>query len=687
MQYPLAREVVRYMGEPVAVVVARNRALAEDALERIAVAYEPLPAITDVAQAMQPGAVPLHPAAPRNLATHIVEQVGDVEAAVAQADLVVRERFTTNRHAGVPLETRGLVAHYDPGTELLTVWGVTKVPHFNRRVLADLLEMPEHRIRFVEPDVGGGFGVRGEFYPEDFLVPCLARLLQAPVQWIEDRREHLQATNHSRQQTHEALLALRRDGTILALQDRVYVDIGAYVRTHGFIVPALTAAMLPGPYRIPNYRCDAYAVLTNKTPIGTYRSPGRYEANFVRERLLDLAAARLGMDPAALRFKNLLTPKELPYDVGTTTLETPTVYDSGDYPEALRQALARIDYAGFRAQQASWRRQGIYRGIGIGCYVEKTGLGPFEGARVQVDASGKVVVWTGATHLGQGLETMLAQVCAEVLPVDLDEVTVYHGDTSHVPYGVGSFASRSTVMAGSATYLAAQKVREKILTLVAHHLEAAVDDLELVAGRVQVRGAPARSLTLRQVAQLAMPQHTLPRGLEPGLEATAYFHADHMTYANGVAVVTVEVDPETCTARLLRCVVACDLGRAVNPLTVEGQVAGGAAQGIGGALYEELVYDAQGQLLTASFMDYLLPSAMEVPHVETVILETPTPLNPLGVKGVGEGGIAGMGGAVANAIADALAPFGVQVRSLPLHPDALFRLLQEAKSPAETKPT
>jgi carbon-monoxide dehydrogenase large subunit len=681
LQYPLAGDIVRYVGEPLAVVVARDRYIAEDGVDRIEVTYDPLPIVTGVSTAMQPGTVELHAGGEHNIAAHIVEQVGDIAAALQRADVVVHERFTTNRHAGVPMETRGLVAQYERGHDVLTVWGVTKVPHINRRMLAEMLDMPPHRIVFIEPDVGGGFGVRGEFYPEDFLVPCIARHLGVPVKWVEDRREHLQATNHSRQQTHEATLALTQDGLILGLQDRFYVDIGAYVRTHGFIVPALTASMLPGPYRIPNYRCDAYAVLTNKTPVGTYRSPGRYEANFVRERLLDIAAARLGMDPAALRFKNLLTPEDLPYDVGTTTLDSPTIYDSGNFPDALHRALEQIEYAGFRAQQAAWRDQGIYRGIGIGYYMEKTGLGPFEGARVHVDNSGKVVIWTGATHLGQGLETTLSQICAEVLHVDFDDITVRHGDTTHVPYGVGTFASRATVMAGNATYLASQRVREKIFALAALHLEATPADLELHDGRVQVRGTPSRGLSLQEVAQLAMPQHALPRGLEPGLEATEYFHTDHMTYVNGVAVVIVEVDVHTGLAKLLRCVIACDIGRAVNPMIVEGQIAGGAAQGIGGALYEELVYDQAGQLLTASFMDYLLPSTMEVPKIEAIILESPTPLNPLGVKGVGEGGIAGMGGAVANAIADALAPYGVQVHSLPLHPSALYHLMQRATAP------
>ncbi len=581
LQYPLARDTVRYVGEPLAVVVARDCYRAEDGVDLIKVTYEPLPVVTDVEAAMQPGTVVLHAGGENNLAAHIVEQVGDIAAALQAADVVVRERFTTNRHAGIPLETRGLVAQYERGRDILTVWGVTKVLHVNRRILAALLEIPEHTIMFIEPDVGGGFGVRGEFYPEDFIVPCVARHLDMPVKWVEDRREHLQAANHSRQQTHEITLALTHDGTILGMQDRFYADIGAYVRTHGVAVPALTAGMLPGPYRIPNYRCDAYAVLTNKTPIGTYRAPGRYEANFVRERLLDMAAVRLGMDPAALRFKNLVTPEELPYAVGTTTLETPTIYDSGNFPDALRQALAHIDYAGFRAQQDDWRSQGKYRGIGIGYYVEKTGLGPFEGARVQVDDTGKVVIWTGATELGQGLETMLSQICAEVLQVDFDDITVRHGDTTHVPYGVGTYASRTTVMAGNATHLAAQTVREKMFLIVAQHLEVAPADLELHDGRVQVRGTPVHSLPFRQVAQLAMPQQTLPRGLEPGLDATEYFYVDQMTYANGVGLVTVEVDVHTGAVQLLRCVIACDVGRAVNPMTVEGQFAGGAAQGIG----------------------------------------------------------------------------------------------------------
>jgi len=677
LQSPLATDKVRYVGEPVAVVIASSRYLAEDAMDLIATEYEPLPVVTDAGRALEPGAPVLHEAIAGNLVQRMEMRTGDVAAALAGADRRISERFAVQRHTGVPMETRGLVASYDAGSRALTLWGVAKVPHWNRRVLSELLEYPEHLIRFVELEVGGGFGVRGEFYPEDFVIPWAAMRLGHPIGWVEDRREHLMAANHSRQQLHEVEIGVRRDGTIVALKDRFLADLGAYIRTHGVIVPELTAALLPGPYRIPNYLCEALCVLTNKTPTGTYRGPGRYECTFVRERLVDLVAKELGLDPAEVRRRNFIQPDEFPYEVGGNALGQHTVYDVGDYAGAFEAALVAIDYKAARAQQEAARKEGRYVGIGLGCLVEKAGLGPWEYARVEVDGSGHVAVYSGAASVGQGLETTLAQICGEELRIGVEAVTVIHGDSALVPFGIGGFASRGAMVAGSAVFEASRKLRMKMLTVAGGLLEAHPDDLVLENGRVSVRGLPERSVSFRDLARAAAPGQRLPPGMEPGLSATHFFEAPKMSYPYGTHAALVEVDPETGMVSLLKYAIAYDIGKAINPMIVEGQLVGGLAQGIGGALYEELVYDAEGQPLATTFMDYLLPGAGEMPQVTIarILEETPTPLNPLGVKGAGEGGSSGAGAAIANAVADALSPLGVPVTSLPLSPDRLLGLI------------
>jgi len=676
LQPALATGVVRYVGEPIAFVVAASRYLAEDVLERIDVDWEPLPVVADARRASDPGMPILHPAAGGNVIERLVTRAGDASGALASAERRITERFAVQRHTGVPMETRGLTAAHDPGTGVLTLWGVAKVPHFNRRVLADLLGHPEHLIHFIELEVGGGFGVRGEFYPEDFMVPWAAVRLGRPVQWIEDRREHLMAANHSRQQYHDVEIGVRRDGTIVALRDRFMADLGAYIRTHGVVVPELTIALLPGPYRIQHYECEALCVMTNKTPTGTYRGPGRYEGTFVRERLIDRVAAELGLDPADVRRRNFIDPSEMPYEVGGASLGQRTVYDCGDYRSAFEQALEAADYAAVRREQKEARARGRYLGIGVGCVLEKAGLGPWEYARVEVDGSGRVAVYSGVASVGQGIETTLAQVVAEELAVDAEDVTVVHGDSARVPFGIGGFASRGAAVALPAALEAARKVREKIFRVASSLLEAHAGDLVLDAGRVHVRGMPERSLTLRQLARAAVPG---PPGMEPGLLAAHFFEAPKMTYPYGTHVAAVEVDPATGRVTLRKYVVTYDVGRAINPLIVGGQIAGGLAQGLGGALLEELVYDDQCQPLTTTFMDYLVPTAMEMPEgtIVKILEETPTPLNPLGVKGVGEGGSSGAGAAIANAVADALAPLGVAITELPLSPDRLARLLRE----------
>ena len=681
LQFPLARDRTRYVGEPIALLIAADRYLAEDAAEAVTVEYDVLPPVTSAEEAARPAAPVLYDGSPGNVAEHLTTIVGDPVRLLANADIRIRQRFTIQRHTGVPLETRGLVASHDRDTGMLTVWGPTKVPHFNRRVLADLLGLPQARIRFVEPDVGGGFGVRGEFYPEDFLVPWASIALGRPVKWIEDRREHMMATNHSRQQIHEAEIAATGDGRILALVDHVLVDMGAYIRTHGVSVPELTAALLPGPYRIPAYSCDIDCLLTNKTPTGTYRAPGRFEANFVRERMIDLLARRLGEDPTEIRRRNFISAGEMPFSVGTAALGVPTVYDTGDYASALDAAVQAAHYARFRADQLEMRKRGRLVGIGVASIVEKSGLGPWETARVEIDRAGRLVVYSGVTSVGQGMETTLAQICAEELGQAPDDITVVHGDTALVPEGVGAFASRGTVVGGNAVLFAARTVKEKLLDVAARRLEASPADLILAPGRVTVRGSPARSLTF---ADLVTAVPGIPGGADgPVLSATHVFEAPRMTYPYGSHVATVEVDPETGQVTILDYAIAYDVGKAINPRLVEGQLVGGLAQGIGGALLEELVFDGDGQPLSVTFMDYLMPTAMEMPHTITVKIleETPTPLNPLGIKGAGEGGTAAVGAAIANAVSDALAPWGIEVTDLPLSPDRILTLLRRSVRP------
>lgn len=682
LQFPLARDKVRYVGEPVALVVAETRYLAEDAAELVEVEYEPLEAVTDARAALDPQAPLLHEAAGTNLAAEFTQQVGDAGAALATADLVVTLELSIGRHAAVPLETRGLVAEYDSGSGRLTVWGPTKVPHFNRAVLARLLELPEEQIHFIETAVGGGFGARGEFYPEDFLIPWAARRLGRPVAWQEDRCENLLACNHSRQQHHQAQLGVRSDGAIVALVDQLVNDQGAYVRTHGATVPALTSAMLPGPYRVTNYRCHVLCALTNKTPTGTYRGPGRFEAAFVRERLLDEAARRLGMDPAEIRRRNFIPPEAFPYPVGTHTLGQEVVYDSGRYRDLFEQALVRFDYSGWRERQRAARQAGRYLGIGLACFVEKSGLGPWEWAQVRLAPHGEVEVRSGLAQVGQGAATAMAQITADRLGIALDAVRVVTGDTDLVPRGHGAFASRGTVMGGSAVFLAAERLRERLLQLAAEALEVAPADVELHAGAASVRGLPERRVTLGELAARA--------GGAGGLIAEATFDAPHMVYPYGVHLAAVEVDPATGAVELQRYLVAYDVGRAVNPTMIEGQLIGGVAQGIGGALFEEFAYGPDGQLLAGSFMDYLLPTAREVPRVDILLREdAPSPLNPLGLKGAGEGGVVGGGAVLASAIEDALAPFGVRFTELPITPErirAALRQLEPAGGASRPQP-
>ena len=670
LQYPLASDRVRYVGDPIALIIAHSRYQAEDALDHVLVNYDPLPVNIDTKHKV---VAPLHNKAKDNIASNFVQQKGDTSTAFKNAEHITKLRFTSGRHSGVPLETRGLIAHYDATQERLKVWGPTKVTHFNRGVLAHMLDMGEHQIQMIEPDVGGGFGVRGEFYPEDYLIPYAALTLKQPVKWIEDRLENLMACNHSREQVYEMEMALKKDGAILGIKVLLSNDQGGYIRTHGIIVPELSAAIFPGPYHIPNYRCEVRSVLTNKTPAGTYRAPGRYECNTSRERLLDLAASELMIDPVKLRSMNLIQPENMPYKVGTKSLGEDIVYDSGDYPYALQEVVRLSKYEENRINHNPLSNKKT--GYGIACFVEKTGLGPFEGARIEIDQTGRVTISTGAASVGQGLETTLAQIASSVLTIPPDSIRVLHGDTDLIPYGVGSFASRATVMAGSAVYYAAQHIHKKLLVVAAHILKCPVDKLTISDGDIFITESQDNRLTIAQVAQQSSPRNC-PPDIEPGLDFTHYFRCNQMTFAHGATIVKVEIDSATCAVVPKHVWIVYDIGKAINPQMVKGQVEGGAIQGLGGALLEEFKYDSNGQLISGSFVDYLLPTSTETPIMELKRLDrSPSTLNPIKVKGAGECGIAGMGGALANAVADALGDSGKKVDVLPITSEKVWQWL------------
>jgi aerobic carbon-monoxide dehydrogenase large subunit len=665
LQPVLATGVVRYAGEPLAVVVAADPYLAEDAAELVDVDIDEAPAVLDAAAAASPGSPRLFPGG--NVAADFTLGYGDVAAAFARADHVVETEVRIGRHGAVPLEPRTLLAEPDPVTGELTIYGMTKVPVFNRDLLARLLGMDETMIHVPAVDAGGGFGARGEFYPEDYLVPWLARTLRRPVKWVEDRAEHLVAVNHSRQQVHRLAAAFDATGRLLGLRAEVVHDNGAYCRTHGIIVPELTLAMLPGPYRVPAYRGRVQVVLTSKTPCGTYRAPGRFEGSAAREQLLDVAASQLGIDRVELRRRNLLTAGELPCQRALNTLGTDVVLDAGDYPGLLAAAAAEAGRLGYPADVTEGRQAGRLRGLGVAAFLEKSGLGPQETADVVVSGTGAVHVYSGGTSLGQGIETVLAQIAADALGVDPAMVSVVNGDTDRQPFGGGSWASRSTVVAGSAVHAAAHAVRDRATEVAARMLEASAGDLVNDDGAVSVRGDPAARVTLAEIARATAPasRYLLP-GEPAGLSARRRFEVAHMTYPYGVHIAVVDVDPGTGRVKVLRYLVAYEVGRAINPALVEGQLRGGAVQGIGGALLEEFCYDDAGQPQSATFMDYRMPTAAEVPPIDVLVTQdAPAPGNPLGVRGAGEGGVSAAGAVLASAVRDALGLAG-SVGRLPL---------------------
>jgi len=658
----LAKEYVRYVGEPVAVVFANDSYAAEDAAEMVFLDIEEFDASIDP---LEPK--PFHPDLRAEIAL-IEKQYGDIETAFESADVLVELELGVGRHTGVPMETRGAIASWN-GT-MLRVYGAAKVPHYNRQAISQMLGIPLTQIHLHEGHVGGGFGIRGELYPEDVLVAAAAMRLGRPVKWIEDRREHLIAANHSRDQVHRVRAAVRADGFVLAIDNEFWLDQGAYVRTHAVTVPDLTAAMLAGPYVVPAFRSVGHVVLTNKTPAGTYRAPGRYEGTFVRERLFDAVAARLDIDPIEIRKTNLIPADQMPFRRDLLTLGTEMTFDSGHYADLLDKALARIGYDDLQERLAVRRAAGERVGLGVALFVEKSGLGPYDGVTVTVDEGGNVEVVTGAASVGQGMETVIAQVCADEMGANFSTIRVAHGQTDRISHGMGAFASRVTVMTGSATLLAARKVRKKIVEVAATLLEANAEDLNIEDELIFVRGSSSGpSVSFSQVATAVAPGTPGAALHGPGLSATEWFTSTHMTYPYGVHAAVALVDLETSSVTIEQYLVAYDVGRAVNPQLVDGQLVGACAQGIGGALFEEFRYDESGQPQVVSFMDYLIPTATEMPPVDTLIAEdAPSPLNPLGVKGAGEGGITAVGACVAAAVDAALERPGLVTR-LPVTPE------------------
>ncbi len=673
----LAPGQVRFVGEAVALLVAENRYMAETALELIDVDYEPSPAAVDLMAAARPGAPLVHDDTDSNVACRTPHHFGDVEAAFASADIVITEELRPERGAAQPMETRGVVAQYDVSTDSLTVWDTTQAPVSARGLIAAKLGMAEASVTVIAPDVGGGFGVKIMLlYAEELLIPFAARRLKRPVKWIEDRREHFLGSNHERLMVHQVELAATRDGRLLGLKDVFYYDSGAYC-PYGPINAECAQGILPGPYKIPAIHTEYIAVYTNTAIVSPYRGAGMPHGTFVMETMMNRLAERLELDPAELRRRNLVTPADCPYDGGTLfQYNTKLIHRDCDYPALLEKLLAVLDYDGFRLAQPSERVKGVHRGIGIGCYVEGTGIPPYEGMEVRVEPTGFVNVTTGYPSQGQGHQTTLIQVVADTLGVEPDKVNVQAGRTDRFAWGVGTFASRAAVVGCTAALKATRRVRQRALDLAADHLEVAATDLDIVSGRVQLKGVPEIGVTLAELAAAANPIITLEPGVEPGLRAIDYHRPEGATFASGMHGLIVNVDIETGMVKIERYVVVHDCGVMINPMIVEGQILGATAQGIGGTFYEKLVFDEAGQLLTTTFMDYLIPTAMEIPPIEIHHLNHPSSLNPLGVKGVGEGGVMPVAPAFALAVEDALKPYGAHINAVPFGPPDVLALIE-----------
>ncbi|GAA4372192.1 xanthine dehydrogenase family protein molybdopterin-binding subunit [Actinomadura verrucosospora] len=700
--YPLARDVVRHVGEPVAMVVARDRYLAEDAVERIRVEYEPLPPVVGIENAERAEHL-VHDDVPGNVGAVLVQENGDAAAAIGAAPHVLEFRLSIERSASMPLEGRGVYARWDADDGSLRVYSSTQASTSVRAAIAARLGLPNGKVEVIAPDVGGGFGVKIVHpWPEEVLVPWAARLLDREIKWTEDRREHFVSAAHERGQLQDVRVGFDGEGRVLGLDVRILHDHGAYT-PYGIIIPIVTSTQLLGPYKIGAYRAEVVSLYTNTLIVTPYRGAGRPQGVFCMERTMDRIARHLGLDRADVRAANVIQPDEFPYDQGLTFQDgRPLIYDSGDYPELLRKVRELIGWDGFEAERAAAASRGRRLGIGLGVYVEGTGVGPYEGGHVEIDTAGRVHVSTGLTSQGQGHETVFAQIAAAELGVPIEDVHVTTGDTRRFGYAVGTFASRAAVMSGNAIALACRKVRGKALRIAGEALEADPDDLEITDGVVHVRGDRSAAVPLRTVAVLSNPlryafdeeaaaatqfavgrpvtEPPVAAGDEPGLEGRDYYSPVRSTFASGAHAAIVEVDPDTAEVAILRYAVVHDCGRLVNPMVVEGQIHGGVAQGVGGALYERMVYDESGQLLNASFMDFLMPYATEIPRIETDHLETPSPLNPLGIKGAGEAGVIPVSAVIASAVEDAE---GIRVDAMPLSPDDLYTLrLRAADDPS-----
>ena len=683
---PIAKDIVRYVGDAVAVVVAEDRYQAEDALELINVDYEPLPAVVNPEAALQPGAPQLHEDAPNNQAFHWVAAGGDTDAAFADAEVVVKDKILQQRLIPNAMEPRSAIASYMSSMGELTIWNTSQNPHIARFITCLVTGIPEHKIRVIAPEVGGGFGSKIAVYPWEMIASFCAMQLGRPVKWTETRSENFMATTHGRDHVEYVEMSATREGKITGVRSVVYAGMGAYLSTAAPGIPTiLHGLMYSGPYAIPNIKADIYGCFSNTTPVEAYRGAGRPEATFLLERLVDMLAAELDLDPVELRRRNLIPKFDDGYDVAIGL-----TYDSGDYERALDTALEHVNYSQLRHEQAHEREQGRYMGIGVSCYSEICGLGPsqvagavgfggglWESATVRFYATGKANVYVGTSPHGQGEETTFAQIVASELGVPVDDVELIHGDTDNTPMGWGTYGSRTTVVGGGAVALSARKIKDKAVTLAAHLLEAAEADIEFDDGKFFVRGAPDQSKTIQDIALMANVAWNMPAGMEPGLEATAFYDPPNFSYPFGAHVAVVRVDPDNGHVVLERYLAVDDCGPQINPMIVEGQVHGGVVQGAGQALWEGAVYDDSGQLLTGSMLDYALPRAHLVPDIETLSTETPSPHNPLGVKGIGETGTIASTITIYNAVLDALKPLGVTKLDMPLTPERVWRAIHQ----------
>jgi carbon-monoxide dehydrogenase large subunit len=666
----LARDYVRYVGEPVAAVFASDPYVAEDAAELVTIDVDELDAVIDASLPASEFVAGL-----TTEPTVCRQGYGDVAAAFKNAATIVELDLSVGRHSGVPLETRGAIGRYDAARDVLELHGAAKVPHKNRESLARMLGRSTAGIHLYEGHVGGGFGVRGEIYPEDILVLVAAIRLGRPVKWLEDRREHMIAANHSRQQRHRIRAAIDPEGRLIGIDDDFFHDQGAYIRTHGTRVVDTACGMLPGPYRLRHFRVNGHFRLTNKTPAATYRAPGRYETNFVRERLMDAIALRLGLSRVEVRRRNLISPDEMPYERPLVALGDEVVLDSGDYEGILNKALERCQWDKLERDIGKRRKAGEYVGLGLAMFVEKSGLGPTDGARINVHTNGEVEVVTGGASVGQGFETVIAQVCADTLGSDYRRVRVVHGRTDRIEYGIGAHATRATVMTANATAVAAGKVRTKALDMAAQLLQADAASLTIVNGSVIRTDGAGASISLGDLAHHLRPVSPTRGDRDPGLSAEGWFTTTHMTYPYGVQVALVKIDPGTGAVHIEKMLIAFDIGRAINPALVRGQLVGGFAQGLGGALFEEFQYDERGQPMSVTFADYLIPTAHEIPKVDILITEdAPSTCNPLGIKGAGEGGVAAVGAVIASAVDDALGGKGL-ITQIPITPQLVKAII------------